>query len=257
MANLLKMALKLLLLANLPYIVGCQSNGEKSPTLVYDKSSTVKIDTVFPNTSSGNLIREHLKVSMGHGEDAETRYQQSLTALRAEPEAAKILYDGYKKVEPSNYLYRTLIVEALKQLRSSKSLSYLTDIAQEKIPANRHPENAEINTREDEVVIRITAVEGITLLATDKLIEADKSLLQLIGSEDLTVRQMATRGYLQSPSDNIREKMQSLRERLPKEEHWYITTDTTDIKKVAHPDMPAKFDIETKKSNNRPKIKEK
>ena len=72
--------------------------------------------------------------------------------------------------------------------------------------------------------IRITAVEGIALLAADSLAEGERSLRQLIGHEYLTVRQMATRGYLQSPFGNREEKIQELRQRLPQTEHWYITT---------------------------------
>ena len=258
MAHLLNMVRKLLLLAFLSCLVGCQNGCQSQPAaLTLDKSSTVKIDSVFPNTRVGNLVREHLRTSMGYGEGAEAIYQQSLTNLRNEPEAAQILHDGYKKVAPENYFYRTLIVETLKQLRSSQSLTYLADIAQEKIPANRSPENVEHNTRQDEVVIRITAVEGITLLAVDSSAEAERVLTQLLGSEDLSVRQMAARGYLQSRLGNVQEKMQYLRQRLPKEEHWYITTEATDIKKVAHPAMPAKFDLPSNPSNNAPKIKEK
>ena len=37
----------------------------------------------------------------------------------------------------------------------------MSSIAQEKIPPDRLPENAGIDTRQDEVMIRITAVEGI------------------------------------------------------------------------------------------------
>jgi hypothetical protein len=49
--------------------------------------------------------------------------------------------------------------------------------------------------------------------------------------------------------------MEQLRRKLPKEEHWYITTDTTGIRKVKHPDMPAEFKLKSKNSSNAPKIK--
>jgi hypothetical protein len=258
MENFARPVLRLLLLASLPFMPGCQPGCQRpSPVLMLDNSSTVRIDTVFPNTPAGNLVREHVRASMGHGEDAEAQYQQSLTTLRAEPEAGQILYNAYRKVAPENYFYRNMIVEALKQLRSEGSLAYLNEIAADKIPADREPENAEIDTRQDEVVIRVTAVEGIALLAADSLAEAERSLRQLIGHEDLTVRQMATRGYLQSPFGNREEKIQELRQRLPQTEHWYITTEATDIKKVAHPAMPEQFDLPKKQSENAPKIKQK
>ncbi|WP_103068124.1 hypothetical protein [Aquimarina sediminis] len=238
-------------------ITGCQSSDqEPSSSLSVDSSSTTRVDAVFPNTPDGKLIKEHLKVSMGFGKDAEEKYQNSLTHLRANPEVAQILYKGYKEIALEHYLYRTMIVEAIKQIRSEASLDYLNMIASERIPKDQFPENAEINTQQDEIVIRITAVEGISLLAKDSIASAEKLLTKLIGHNDLTVRQMATRGYLHSPFGNQEEKTKKLLERLPKEEHWYVTTSTTDIKKVKHPEMPDKFDFPRNNNTESPKIEQ-
>jgi hypothetical protein len=248
---------RLLMLIGLCFIIFYQSScKDSSSTLTFDDSSTVNIEIVFPNTPTGNMIREHLRISMGSGMDAESKYQKSLITLRAEPKAAQVLFDGYKKVAPENYFYRNMIVEALKEIRSVGSLEYLNEIAIEKIPADQEPENAEIDTRLDEIMIRITAVEGITLLAADSLVDAERILSQLISHDNLTVRQMAVRGYLQTQFGSKTEKMQELRNRLPEEEHWYITSDVTNIKKVVHPEMPEKFDLKTKETKDSPKIKE-
>jgi hypothetical protein len=264
MNNLSASILKCLCIVVLSFSLGCQPGCTKgtnttttatSSSLEFNNSSNAKIDTVFPNTPIGNLVRQHIATSMGHGEDAEARYQQSLSTLRAESEAPLTLYNAYKKLAPENYFYRNLIVEALKEVRSNNALEFLREIANEKIPEDRAPENAELDTRQDEIMIRITAVEGIAFLAAARNEQAERTLNELISHEDLTVRQMATRGYLQSPFGIQAEKMQELRQRIPAEEHWYITAESTDIKKAVHPEMPLKFDLKEHKTNQAPKIK--
>ncbi|NNM23649.1 MAG: hypothetical protein HKO54_08840 [Flavobacteriaceae bacterium] len=237
-------------------LFGMYSCEDKGAELVLDETTTTNVEAVWPNTSTGRLVRDHLRLAMGHGMDAEEKYQQSLSRLQTDSLAGSVLYEGYSKVTAENYFYRTMIVEALKGLQSGASLNYLNDIASERIPADRYPENAEIDTRIDEIVIRITAVEGITRLANDSLVDANAALVRLMDNKDLTVRQMAARGYIMSPIGNKEEKIQELMERLPKAEHWYLTGTDTDIKKVKHPDMPEEFEIIEKETKDAPKIKQ-
>lgn len=257
MEYLLKLFFRLRLLATLflvsVFLVRCQGNNAQ---LTMDGTSKTNVEEVLPDTPAGNLVRQHLRLSMGNGEDAEVKYQQSLTDLRAEPEAVSILSAAYKKVPEENYLYRNMLVEALKQLHSGEALASLNSIASERIPEDRNPENEEMDTRIDETVIRLTAVEGISLLATDSLVDADKALRLLIGNKNLSIRQMAVRGYLQSAIGDNEEKIQELYNLIPKEEHWYITNEATNIKEVAHPDMPENFEIKTRETDTSPKIKE-
>jgi hypothetical protein len=224
-------------------------------TLAMDPSSQTQVEKFYPNTPAGQRVKEHMHASMGHGEDAEAKYQESLTKLRAEPGAADALMETYRKIPAENYLLRTMLVEGLKELRSPGALNHLNEIAREKIPADRNPENTEIDTRADEVVIRITAVEGISILAANQSAEAERMLIDLTGNEDLTVRQMAARGYINSGIGNAEEKMQLLRRKLPESEHWYITTKATDPKQIQHPEMPKDFKLETKTPTDAPQLK--
>jgi hypothetical protein len=231
---------------------GC---GPRKSKLGGDSTSQSQIETLYPNTPAGQRAKEHMQASMAYGEDAESKYQESLGKLRAEPGAADALYETYQKIPAENYLLRTMLIEGLKELRSPGALAHLKEIAGAKIPPNQHPKDTEVDTRADEVVIRITAVEGISILAANQSEEADKILLELTGHEDLTVRQMAARGFLGSSSGNSEEKMQMLRRKLPEAEHWYLTTKTTDIKTVQHPEMPKEFNLETKRPADAPQVK--
>ena len=231
--------------------IGCADKGAE---LVLDETSTINVEDLLPNNNTGNLIKQHLRLAMGSGADAEANYQQSLQRLKANPEAGRVLYDTYKKVPAQHYMYRTMLVEALKQQRLPASIAFLNEIASNRIPEDNAPRNAEIDTRIDEIIIRITAVEGLTLLASDSLVGASNALMGLINHEDLTVRQMAARGYIKSPVGSAVEKIDALREKLPQNEHWYLSLEDTNIKKVDHPEMPEKFEIIEKEVKNSPKV---
>jgi hypothetical protein len=231
---------------------GCQRT---KSVLSGDSTSQSQIETLYPNTPAGQRVKEHMSASMTFGEDAEAKYQESLNKLRAEPGAADVLFETYRKIPAENYLLRTMLIEGLKELRSPAALAHLNDIARAKIPEDQAPEDTEVDTRTDELVIRITAVEGISILAANQSAEADKMLLELTGHDDLTVRQMAARGFLQSSVGNVEEKLQLLRRKLPESEHWYLTTKATDIRQVPHPQMPKEFKLETKTPTDVPQVK--
>ncbi|WP_299253502.1 hypothetical protein [uncultured Aquimarina sp.] len=228
---------------------------ENSSVLTFDESSVISIEEIFSGLPYGNLIKEHISLSMGFGEDAEKKYQRSLSMLRQQRDIDKSLFEIYKKVPAENYLYRTMIVEALKELYSDTSLKYLYEIATIRIPRDTQPENEEINTQMDEIIIRLTAVEGIGILAINKNEDAESALIKLIDHQDLSIRQMAVRSYLLSPFGNIEEKKKELYEKLPREEYWYITETSTDIRKVEHPEMPENFDLKVNESKETPKVR--
>lgn len=228
---------------------------ENSSVLTFDESSVISIEEIFSGVPSGNLIKEHISLSMGFGKDAEEKYQRSLSILRQQRDISESLFEIYKKVPAENYLYRTMIVEALKELYTDSSLKYLYEIATIRIPRDTQPENEEINTQMDEIIIRLTAVEGIGILAIHKNEEAENALIELIDHQDLSIRQMAVRSYLLSPFGNIEEKKKELYEKLPKEEYWYITETTTDIRKVEHPEMPETFNLKVNEYKETPKVR--
>ncbi len=227
---------------------------EYASVLSFDESSISKVDHIFSGVSYGELIKEHVRASIGFGKNAERKYQNSLSILREEPKIVESLFEIYQQLPAEFYLYRTMIVETLKQMKSDASLKYLYNIASLDIPRDTEPENPEIDTRLDEIIVRITATEGIGILAKNKNVAAEETLKKLTNHKDVSVRQMAVRAYLQSPFGNIERKIKELRDQLPKDEYWYITTKSTDIREVEHPEMPEKFDIKITDSKDAPKI---
>lgn len=238
-------------------VSGCS---ESENRLEYTGPSPGSGDTIYPKTAAGQQIKQHLTAMAGVGEDAEANYQKSLAAMRANPDMTAVLAKVYAAIPEEDYFRRTLVVEALKEMRSVDGLPYLAQIANSRIPEDRLPENTEINTRESEIVIRITAVQGLSILAVQKSREADGLLLKLVSHDDLTVRQMAVRGYLGSSVGNAKDKLKQLYEMVPKEEHWYLTTKLTDIREVHHPEVLPDFDLDDfmkRQSDNAPRMEQK
>lgn len=228
-------------------------------TLIYTGPTTGSGDKIFPDTPVGRQIKRHLTAMAGVGEGSEANYQKSLATMRADPDVTPILAEVYAAIPEEDYFRRTLVVEALKEMRSVDALPFLTRIASAPIPADRQPGNAEVNTRENEIVIRITAVGGISILAALDSREANDVLLGLISYDDLTVRQMAARGYLGSSIGSTDEKLKELREMVPQEEHWYLTTKLTNIRDVPHPDVLPEFNLEAfmkRQSEDGPRARE-
>jgi len=221
---------------------GC---AEPDYRLTYEGPAPGAGDLVFPDTPTGHQVEQHLDVMAAVAEDAEERYQASLAALRANPEAASVLAEVYGQVPEGDYFRRTLLTEALKELRTPEALPYLRSIATSQIPEDRAPGDTEVNTREAEIVIRITAVQGLSNLAAESSAEADDLLLELVGHEELTVRKMAARGYLASPLGDPEQRLARLRELVPQEEHWYVTTKVTDPREVDHPEVLEDFDLDS------------
>lgn len=237
-------------------LTGCS---ESEYTLEYSGPSPGTGDAAYPDTPIGKQIKQHITAMSGVGKDAESEYQKSLANMRATAGVTPVLMEVYEALPEEDYFRRTLVVEAMKEMHSEEALSYLERIVNSPIPKDRMPDNTEVNTRESEIVIRVTAVQGLSILARQKSSKADDLLLKLVGHDDLTVRQMAARGYLASSVGNKEEKLGRLRKMLPEEEHWYVTTELTPIKKVQHPNVLPDFDLDAfmkRRSDKAPKTGE-
>ncbi len=207
---------------------------------------------VFPAGALGDLLRTHMKVMTGVGkdpeqkfQDAEKAYQASLQELRGRaPEVIPLLAGAYNRTEESNYFRRWALVETMRELQSETAVSALAKIATSAIPQERIRTDPERSSVDEEIRIRVTAVEGLGPLAkTNKV--AERTLLSLTKNPHLGMQRAAIREYLAAaPNPDEQEKRsERLRAALPPDRHQLITLETTDIKRVPHPDIPDKFNI--------------
>jgi hypothetical protein len=235
-------------------LTGCLGNNSKDKVLV----GTQAEDTVlyFPNTEQGYKLKRHLFTMVGHGDNAEELYQQSLERLRQDSTTLPTVIQVYEATPESEYLQRILLVQTVKDLGTDSSFAFLNAIAKSQIPPEKSPYQ-EYSTVNEEIIIRSTAIEGLTVLAQRGNGEAARLLYDLINLENITLKQMAIRGYLLSQDSKTRQaEAAKLKERLPQNLHWLVTDKLTDIRTALHPDMPDTFKLNEQKKSDTPHIKE-
>ncbi len=210
----------------------------------------------FPDNELGRRLTQHLNLLTGLGEDAERKYQASLKALQQQaPEAAKLLFSSYLKMDESRYFRRWAIVETLKELRSNDALAYLQRIALAPLPKERFSD-PETSSLDKESHTRVTAVDGIAELAKLGNKGAETALAQFFTYPDLTVRRRAVRGYLAVGMGNRSDydrRVALLKSKLPRSDQSLITLTVTNIKRVPYPDdIPDNLTAPQKKRDDAP-----
>lgn len=210
----------------------------------------------FPKTDAGAMLKRHMDAAVGHGEDAEKIYQASLRELRARAqEVTPLLLNSYRSMPEPQYMARWLVTETLRELTAPVALEALNEIAGEPIPEERWRDDDHRFSQQQEATIRVTAVEGLGLLAQGGEQRADQYLLEFVIHQNLTVQRTAIRAYLAAGKDYVA-RQSTIQRMLPREDHPLITLDTTDPTKVPYPDIPEKFDLRKGNGKNAPKIGE-
>jgi hypothetical protein len=206
----------------------------------------------LPTGAIGDLLRAHLQAMTGVGvdanagyQDAERTYQISLKKLREQAtEVVPALIASYRRTEPESYFRRWLLVETLRELKNGTAATALADIARTPIPEERYGDDAERSSVDEEIRIRVTAVEGLSAIATTGS-EAEKALLQLTSHPLIGIHRAAIRGYLAASVDATEQQRRAvtLRGLLSEDRVSLMTLEATDVKKVPHPSMPEIIDI--------------
>jgi len=166
--------------------------------------------------------------------------------LRARaPEVTRGLIESYGKTAPDRYFRRWALLETLREVSDKGALSFVARLSSSPIPPERIKGDPERSSADEEVRIRIKAVEVLAAVASQGVQEADEALLRLVRHADRGIRRTAIRGYLAAgrSSEEQARRGEVLRKRLPKTDYGLITLDATDVKQVPHPAMPEKFDI--------------
>lgn len=187
---------------------------------------------LFPDTELGRKLRHHMEVLALPAEtleEADRRYQESLREIRKHHrEAAELLAQAYEKAPADWYFDRWALVKALADLESGHAYQVLSTLAASKVPAEASENRHYYSTQEQEVMIRLRAVDGLRDLAAQGHEGADQDLLR-IAADPATpgaVKGHAIKGYLGAGKDTA-ERAKTLRGRLPRELHELITLEAT------------------------------
>ena len=188
---------------------------------------------VFPNTPLGNQLRDHIMILAMPAEtieEADAKYNASITELRKNAaEAIVLLNDAYQKTAARHYFNRWGLVKTLGDLESNGATKLLSDIAVSKIPPETSQDLHHFSTQEEEVTIRLRAIEGLGTLARNGDPGADRTLLQMALDSTITnsaMRLRAIKAYLRA-GKNEADRIKFLKSRLDSSMHDIITTAVT------------------------------
>ena len=190
-----------------------------APLFVSVKSSRLK-----------GLLQEAVQRMNGLGEDAESKYQQALAALRETGrEAIDALGKEFAVLAEDQYVNRWATVQLLTDLQDPRALDVLDKIISSPMPAERS-HDPHSSTAGREVVIRTTAVEAVARLAAGGSVEARQTLLKHARHSVRSVKITAAVAYLEEAGSRGRKE---LLRRMLKSDHWIL-----DIRRMHPREIP-------------------
>lgn len=197
---------------------GC-SEIRDEPEPVGGEEVVVREGPEFPDTPAGRALSSHFQTIYATGPEAEASYQASLSELRThEAEAVAVLLEAYDSTDKALYSGRWTFIQTLSDLRLEAALEPLVRIANEPVPPPEEIAMDDIvNPFEEEVILRMTAIQGLGHLAVrdDRAAEA---LGELTRHDVLAVREEAMRalaGAIRAVKD--RERIAYLKRFLPED----------------------------------------
>jgi len=227
---------------------------------------------VFPDTPVGNQLRDHMMVVALPAEtieEADAKYNSSLGELKKNmQEAISLLNDAYEKTDARHYFNRWGIVKTLGDLQNAYATGPLAKIALSQIPQETSKDLHHFSSQEEEVVIRIRAIEGLGLIAKSGDKAADETLLRIAldsANQNSAMQLRAIKAYLRA-GKNTDERIRSLKSRLNTNMHDVITIAVTNpdefvknmesIKKLSEEKTKSEsFDRKRERQTSSPKAK--
>mgnify|MGYP001263041096 CR=1 FL=1 len=180
--------------------------------------------------NNGNLktvVKNHLILMHQMGENAQEKYLASVNLMKKnKDEVSNILFDQYKKLPEESYASRQKVIETLRVLQSNVSIPMLVEISLSPIPDEKSKDLHHESTRQEEGIIRLTAIEGLGYFAKKGSSLAKDTLNQILRDDKtaLPLKRQAVRETLLSiPPNEIELKKQELREILDPNIHFIIT----------------------------------
>ncbi|CAH1215305.1 hypothetical protein PAECIP111893_03917 [Paenibacillus plantiphilus] len=211
-----------------------QSND--SPKVARDHSFAVEKKTQtfsfrnFPNNPLNDKVTETVNRMGGVGADAEHKYRKALAELsKTAKEATAIIAAEYEHMQADQYLDRWSLVQLLTDLNEPSTISALEHVVSSAIPPEKSEDPHSFSTVGEEVIIRTTAIEGITQLAASGDERAREILLKHATNENFSIKRAAIQGFLTYGGKDAREL---LLKTLPKQDHSILDIQRTDVRRV-------------------------
>lgn len=214
-----------------------QSQASDAPRLDTDDRLTVEFAEpaaapADPNSPEA-LARNTISLMAATGPDAESNYQAALRTLARQPDAAvAAVAEIYRATPEDQYLTRWAQVHLLSDLREKAALDFFEKILTEPIPPEKAPDMITYSTVGEEVMIRTTAVEGITRLAATGNRRALELLRKYAQHEVFSIKRAAVQGYLEAAGPDARDQLRKI---LREEDHFILNIRRRDVHEVPQP----------------------
>jgi hypothetical protein len=217
----------LLVIGLLP-IFGC---GGEASEAVLERSTSDAGSWAAPAAPAASGVSEAARLVQAHVDRglsaADGALFQSLSELRAQPNAADAIRDSYQKTPAENNLKRWLLTNALGFLEGPEAAASLAEIASAPVP-----DSASERVRGEEIQIRFRALAGLGRLARSGQLDALAKLRECMTSPVFAVRRMAAEAYVGSPRNP--QRVREARAILPPADHW-VTDDLPPLPHLAPP----------------------
>lgn len=200
------------------------------------------VDSTQDSNSLNARIKKAMSQMSNSGVNAELDYQATLRELASEPQATMAAIAEIHRATPEDqYIERWSQVHLLTDLRNENSLPIFDNILSTPIPPEKAPDMILHSTVGEEVMIRTTAIEGITRLATKGDRQALALLRKHIQHESFSVKRAAIQGYLEAAGEGSRDE---LRKVLPEKDHFILDIKRAEVQDVLQPDIERTSDEE-------------
>lgn len=124
----------------------------------------------IPDSRVGVLVSQHFETIHSVGPEVEVKFKATLNALREEgPEVIELLAVTYKRIEKEFYGLRWALIQTLADLQLDDAMSVLVEVANDPVdtPVPQDSLIDTISTYDEELVLRLTAIQGLGHLAAE------------------------------------------------------------------------------------------
>lgn len=184
----------------------------------------------YPDVSGDERLFRTLNDALGAmtagGPDADKEYLRVLDRLRGDDEFVILVLKTLEAVDESAYIERWALLQLAIDLQNRVAGEFLSDFVRRPIPEERAEDTAHgVSTVTEEVILRTTAIEGLTRLHREDF-DATEVLIEIVGSSDyVAMRRAAWFALVDGGRDDA---IRRARELLEKSDYGWIA----DLKRI-------------------------
>ncbi len=184
----------------------------------------------FINLPHAATIISYMNTATSPGPGAMEKEAEALKELQKNAqEVADTLFQGYKRMNESEYDNRRLAMTVLAQLNTPKAIPSFVEVINTPIPPEKMQDTHYFSSVKSESLIKVAALRGLESLAKNQNQQAETILFEVATtSSNLAVIQAAIVGYLNAGND-VEGRAQKLKGALDPQYHALVITNVSKV----------------------------